>query len=139
MFASPSHRKRGEVEYAPAIRLAAIASLFDERAALLPWSRIENRAVDLAGGVAKEGDPRVIAALDAEFILRENRHLCRLALVEIEDRPVAYCFDDKLAVRDADLKLDIAQGDRLAGKGDNERIVLRLPGDFELDRRVDRT
>ena len=43
--------------------------LLGERAALLPGSRIENRAVDFAGCVSDEGDPRVIAALDLEFIL----------------------------------------------------------------------
>jgi hypothetical protein len=40
-----------------------------ERAALLPWSRIENRPGDFAGCVSDEGDPRVIATLDLEFIL----------------------------------------------------------------------
>jgi len=44
-------------------------ALLDKRAALLPWSRIENRAVDFAGCVSDEGDPRVIATLDLEFIL----------------------------------------------------------------------
>ena len=80
-------------------------ALLDERAALLPWSGIENRAVDLAGGVAREGDPRMIAALDVEFILRKVRHGHRLALVKIEDRPAACGFNDELAVRDTDLKL----------------------------------
>ena len=60
-------------------------ALLGERAALLPWSRIENRAVDFAGGAAREGDPRTIAALDVEFILRVNRQGRRLTLVEIED------------------------------------------------------
>jgi hypothetical protein len=118
---------------------AVSVPLLGERAALLPWSRIENRAVDFASCVANEGDPRVIATLDVEFIVQENRHGRRLALVKIKDRPAASRFNDQLAIRDTDLKLDTAQGDRLPGKGDNERIVLRLPGDFELDRGVDRT
>src|SRR5258708_11637699 len=80
--------------------------LLGECAALLPWSRIENRAVDFAGRVANEGDPRMIATLDVEFIHRENRHGSRLAPVEIKDRPAACCFNHKLAVRDTDLKLD---------------------------------
>ena len=45
----------------------------------------------------------------------------------------------KLAVRDTDLKLDAVRGDRLPGKGDDERIGLLLADDFELDRGVDRT
>jgi hypothetical protein len=113
-------------------------SLLGERTALLPWSRIEHRAVDLAGCVANEGDPRVIAALDVEFIVREHRHGRRLALVEIEDRPAACCLNDKLAIRDTDLKLDTVQGDRLTGKGDNEQIGLLPAVDLELDRGVDR-
>src|SRR5580704_12775543 len=50
----------------------SLCPLLGERAALLPWSRIENRAVDFAGCVADEGDPRVIATLDVEFILWRN-------------------------------------------------------------------
>ena len=105
---------------------AVSVPLLDERAALLPWSRIENRAADLAGCVANEGDPRMIATLDVEFILRESRHGRRPALVEIKDRPAACGFNDELAVRDTDLKLDTVRGDRLPGKGDNERIGLLL-------------
>jgi len=48
-------------------------------------------------------------------------------------------FNDKLAVRDTDLKLDSVRGDRLPGKRDNARIGLLLADDFELDRGVDRT
>jgi hypothetical protein len=114
-------------------------ALLGDCAALLPWSRIENRAVDLAGGVANEGDPRMIAALDMEFILRKERHGHRLTLVEIEDRPAARGFNDKLAVRDTDLKRDTVRGDRLPGKGYHDRIVLPLADDLELDGGVDRT
>lgn len=60
-------------------------ALLGERAALLPRPRIENRAVNFASGVARESEPRVIAALDLEFILRTNRHRRRPSLVEIED------------------------------------------------------
>src|ERR1700675_494163 len=113
--------------------------LLGERAVLLPRSRIENRAVDFASWVANEGDPRMITTLDVEFIPRKNRHGRRLALVKIKDRPAACCLNDKLAVRDMDLKLDTVRGDRLPGKGDNERIGLLLADDFERDRGVDRT
>src|SRR6266702_4892986 len=93
-----------------------------ERAALLPWSpRIENRAVDLASCVANEGDPRMIATLDVELILRTSRHRRRQALVKIKDRPAARCFNDKLAVRNSDLKLHTARRNPLARKGDNDR------------------
>ena len=52
----------------PPISSAVSCALLCEYAALLPWSRIENRAVDFAGCVSDEGEPRVIAALDLEFI-----------------------------------------------------------------------
>src|SRR5206468_5922771 len=115
-------------------RASSVCPLLGEHAALLPWSRIENRAVDFASCVASEGDPRMIATLDVEFIVRANRHGCRLALVEIKDRPAACCFNNKLAIRGTDLELDTVRGARFAGKGDNERIVLLLANDFELDR-----
>src|ERR1700742_786456 len=69
----------------PPISSAVSCALLCEYAALLPWSRIENRAVDFAGCVSDEGEPRVIAALDLEFILRTKRHRRRPFLVEIED------------------------------------------------------
>ena len=119
--------------------LAVSVPLLGECAALLPWSRIENRAVDFASCVANEGDPRMIATLDVEFIPRKNRHGRRLTLVKIKDRPAACCFNDKLAIRDTDLKLDTVRGDRFAGKGDTERLVLLLADDFEFDRCVERT
>ena len=72
--------------------------LLGERAALLPWSRIENRAVDFAGCVANEGDPRIIAALDVEFIPRKNRHGRPLAPVKIEGRSAG----SRLRVRGSD-------------------------------------
>ena len=53
---------------APANFISCQCALLCEYAALLPWSRIENRAVDFAGCVSDEGDPRVIATLDLEFI-----------------------------------------------------------------------
>ncbi len=109
---------------------AVSVPLLGERAVLLRWSRIENRAVDFAGCVSNEGDPRMIATLDVEFILRENRHGCGLSLVKIKDRPAARCFNDKLAIRDMDLKRDTVRGDRLPGKGDNERLGLLLADDF---------
>ena len=124
---------------AAACHQMSLCPLLGERAALLPWFRIENRAVDLAGCVPNEGDPRMIATLDVEFILRKNRHGRRLALVKIKDRPTACCFNDQLAIRDTDSKLDAVRRDRLSGKGDNEWIALVLAEDFELDRGVDRT
>jgi len=81
----------------------------------------------------------MIAALDLEFVLRAGRHRHGLAPVKIKDRPAACCFHDELAVRNARLKLHTAQRDRLAGKGDKQRIVLPLPDDSELDGRVDLT
>ena len=107
--------------------------LLHKRASLFPSSWIENRAINLANSVASKSNPRVIAALHVEFIFRKSRHGRRLASIKIKDRPTACCLDDELAVRDA------VRGDRLAGKGNNERIGLSLPGDFELDRGVDRT
>src|SRR4051794_12941503 len=114
-------------------------ALLGERAELLPWSGIENRAVDFAGCVANESDPRMIAALDVEFIPRKNCHRHGLALVKIKDRPASARINDQLAIRNTDLKLDTALGDRLPRKGDDERIVLRLPDDLEFDPDVDRT
>src|SRR4030095_2797542 len=90
----------------PAMSSAVSVPLLGEDAALLPWSRIENRAVDFASGVANEGDPRVIATFDVELIPRKNRHGRRPALVKIKHRPAACCVNDKLAIRDTDLKLN---------------------------------
>jgi hypothetical protein len=63
----------------PPCHQLSVCPLLGERAALLPWSRIENRAIDFASCVANEGDPRMITILDVEFIPRENRHGCRQA------------------------------------------------------------
>jgi hypothetical protein len=55
--------------FGPQVSAICQCALLGDCAALLPWSRIENRAVDFAGCVSDEGDPRVIATLDLEFIL----------------------------------------------------------------------
>ena len=89
--------------------------------------------------IPDESDPGVIVIVDGEFAGRGRYQRRRLACLKFEDWPGPCRFRDKLALVDANLKLDDAI-DAASGSDDAKFgcAVLTPVDDFQLDRGVDR-
>lgn len=120
----------------PAFRLLC---LLGERAALFRWSRVENRAIDFANPIASKGNPRMIAALDVEFIPSKERPWASVGPCQNQVSTSRLLLQRQLAIRETDAELDAVCGDRLPGKADVERITPLLADDLELDPGIGRT